>query len=191
MSGLGYRAPIYCDGDLIFCQFPVKKTDGFGLTHTFDFHWKISTQPVFADLLGFDEIAAAAMDVPALGGHARAAGVPHALLLACIHPVMHHRNEVSLIWIYDVHLLASCLSEPDFDAFAELALGKGVSAICAHQLGTAHTWFGTRIPHAVMTKLSRVRIPEPSAAYLRQDRRWSDDLISSIRRLPSWRHRLS
>jgi hypothetical protein len=190
MARSGYTAPAYCDGDLLFCQFPLEKTDEFGLTHTFDFHWKISTQPVFADVLIFDEIAALATALPALGAHARTAGPLHALLLACIHPVMHHRNVESLIWMYDVHLLASRLSEPELARFAELAIAKQVSAICAHQIGAAQRWLGTRIPDSVMMKLSAVHAREPSAAYLQPDRRWGDELISSMRGLPRWSDRL-
>ena len=190
MTASGYAAPAYCEGDLIFCQFPVQKTDEFGLCHIFDFHWKISTQSVFADVLVFDEIAAAAMDLPALGVHARTTGLIHALLLACIHPAMHHRNEESLIWTYDVHLLASRLSETDFETFAGLAVAKQVSAICAHQLDAAHRWFGTRIPDAVVMTLGVDRAREPSAAYLRPDRRWGDELRSSFWGLPCWSDRL-
>jgi len=45
---------------------------------------------------------------------------------------MHHRRAHSLVWVYDVHLLASRLSAPQFDRFAELALEKQVAAVCAH-----------------------------------------------------------
>jgi hypothetical protein len=186
----GYTAPTHCDGDLLFCQFPLEKTDEFGLVHTYDFHWKISTQSVFANVLVFDEIAAAAMVLPAIGVHARSAGPLHALLLACIHPVMHHQNAESLIWIYDVHLLASRLSEQEFNTFAELAVAKHVSAICKQQLGAARRWLGTRIPDSAMMKLGAVRDREPSAAYLRPNRRWGDELLSSIRGLPRWSDRL-
>jgi hypothetical protein len=190
MARSGYTAPAHCDGDLLFCQFPLKKTDEFGLVHTFDFHWKISTQSVFADVLVFDEIAAVAIDLPALGEHARTTGPLHSLLLACIHPVMHHRNVESLIWTYDVHLLASRLSEREFSRFSELAVAKRVSAICAHQLSTARRWLGTRIPDAAMMKLGAVDGREPSAVYLRPNRRWGDELMSSLRGLPRWRDRL-
>jgi hypothetical protein len=186
----GYTAPTYCGGDLLFCQFPLKKTDEFSLVHTFDVHWKISTQSVFADLLAFDEIAADAMSLPALGAHARTAGPLHALLLACIHPVMHHRNVESLVWIYDIHLLASRLTERQFESFSELAVARRVSAICAHQLSTARRWLGTRIPDSAIMKLGAVHAREPSAAYLRPNRHWGDELISNIQGLPRWSDRL-
>jgi hypothetical protein len=190
MAHNGYGAPNFCDGDLVFCQFPVKKTDRVGLTHTFDFHWKISTQSVFADLLTYDEIAAEATDLPALGRHARAASFVHALLLACIHPVMHHRNADSPIWIYDVHLLASRLSPTAFNRFAQLAIGKKVAAICDRQLAAARRSFGTRVPNEVSAQLAMVPGHELSAAYLERGRRWNDDFVSNIRGLNGWSDRI-
>jgi hypothetical protein len=190
MARCGYTAPTHCDGDLIFCQFPLKKTDEFGLVHACDFHWKISTQSLFADVLIFDEIADGAMALPALGDRARTAGPLHALLLACIHPVMHHRNAESLLWIYDVHLLASALADLDFDRFTELARARQVSAICAHQLRAARKRFGTRIPEQAIADLAAVPAHEPSTAYLRPNRQWRDELLSNVRGLPRWSDRL-
>lgn len=190
MARSGYATPAYCDGELLFGQFPSTKIDPFGVVHTFDFHWKISTQTVFVDLLSFDEISADAIPIPSVGMHARAAGPLHALLLACVHPVMHHRNVESLIWIYDIHLLASRLSERDLDRFLELAAVKQVSAICAHQLAAARNRFGTSISDRTIARLHAMTPREPSAAYLRTGRRWHDELISNIRALPRWTDRL-
>jgi hypothetical protein len=190
LAPCGYTVPLWCNGELLFYQVPLKKTDDFGLVHTLDFHWKISTQSFFADLLTFDEVAGDAIALPALGAHARAAGPLHALLVACIHPVMHHRNARSLVWIYDVHLLASRLSASDFDRFATLALAKQVAAICAHQLRLAAGSLGTRIPDAVLRHLDAAGRSEPSAAYLRPNRGWGSELVSNLQGLSSWRDRV-
>ena len=190
MARSGYNSPAYCDGELLFGQFPSTKTDQFGVSHALDFHWRISTQAVFADVLSFDEISADAIRLPSIGAHARAAGPLHALLLACVHPVMHHRNVESLLWIYDIHLLASRLSERDLDRFIELAVARHVSAICAYQLAAARNRFGTSISDRVITGLGAVTPREPSAAYLRTGRRWHDELISNIRGLPRWTDRV-
>ena len=48
LTNRGYVAPPYCDE--LFAQFQMEKTDAFGVRHVFDVHWKISTQPVFADV---------------------------------------------------------------------------------------------------------------------------------------------
>ena len=40
----------------------------------------------------------------------------HALLVACIHRVAHHRGTERLIWLLDIHLLASRLEEREWTA---------------------------------------------------------------------------
>jgi hypothetical protein len=187
---MGYTAPLLCDGDLLFCQFPLQKTTNVGVVHTFDCHWKISTQSVFADVLTFDEVAARATALPPLGAHARALAPLDALLLACIHPVMHHRNAESLIWLFDIHLLASTLSEQEFERFAEMAIAKRVSSICAHQLTAARTKLGTRISEEAIREMTRGQQRESSSVYLRPNRRWLDELMWSIQGLPRWGDRL-
>ena len=190
MARNGYSSPAYCDGELLFGQFPSTKTDQFGVAHAFDVHWKISTQAIFADVLSFDEISAGAIRLPSIGADALAAGPLHALLLACVHPVMHHRNVESLIWIYDIHLLASRLSEHDLDRFADLAAARHVAAICAHQLAVARQRFGTAVSDRVIARLGAMTPREPSAVYLRTGRRWRDELVSNVRALPRWGDRM-
>lgn len=190
LSRLHYFAPPYCDGELLFCQVELAKEDEFGVDHTFDCHWKISTQSMFADLLPYDELAAEAVAVPALGPHARTASLVHTLLLACIHPVMHHRNEERLIWLYDIHLLASRLPGAEFDRFIDLAIAKRVAAVCAHELALAQARFRTRIADDVTTKLTAGRNHEPSAEYLQPERRWHDELVSNMRGNACWTDRL-
>jgi hypothetical protein len=189
LARLGYAPAHQCDGELLFYQVALKRTDRFGLVHTLDVHWKISTQSLFAGLLTFDEIAASATALPALGADARGAGPLHALLLACVHPVMHHRQAHSLVWVYDVHLLASRLSASQFDRFADLALKKQVAAVCAHQLRLAARLVGTRIPDRPLRRLDAAGTFEASAAYLRPDRRWRDELVWNLQGLSSWRDR--
>ncbi len=190
MKGLGYAEPPLSDGERLFCQFQMVKHDHFGIAHVFDVHWKISTQSVFADVLTFDELAAAAEPVPALGVHARAAGRVHALLLACIHPVMHHRNTERLIWRYDIHLLTSRLSERELARFAALAIAKQVAAICRQQLLLTRARFRTELPDAMMATLSRPPLAEASARYLRPGRRWHHELVSNVLGLDRWSDRL-
>jgi hypothetical protein len=184
----GYTAPNFCGGDL-FCQFPMQKSYRFGFVHKLDVHWKISTQPVFADVLSYPEMAAASIEVPALGPHARAPHSVHGLLLACVHPAMHHRNVESLLWQFDIHLLAASLSDMELGEFAELARRRRVSTICAEQLDATRRRFGTSIPEAVRVSLAGGG-DEPSAAYLRANRQWTDDLVASLRGLRRWPERV-
>ena len=189
MAQIGYTAPVACDGELLFRQFELTREDQFGVQHVFDFHWKISTQSVFADVLTYDELSVNAAAVPALGPHARAAGIPHGLLLACIHPVMHHGNLERIIWTYDIHLLASRLSSDDLELFTNLAVVKGIGPICARQLAIARSRFGTRLPEHTTSRLLSTGKPALTD-YLRPGRRWHHEFLSNLRGLTSWRERI-
>jgi hypothetical protein len=190
MRGHGYVESLLSDGEMLFCQFAMVRRDRFGVEHAFDFHWKISTQTVFAGVLMYEELAAAAIPVPALGPHARCAGAIHALLLACIHPVMHHRGTERLIWLYDIHLLMSRFSDVEMERFANLAVDKRVAAICLHQLKVTRERFGTSVPDRVSARLLVRGTLEPSEIYLRPSRRWHHELASNVRGLPRFRDRI-
>ena len=140
---------------ICFHNSKCRRSTAFGVCHVFDIHWKISTQAVFDGVLTYDEMLPRAQPAPGLGPHAMTAGAVDALLLACIHPVMHHRNEQRVLWIYDIHLLAGRLSAHQFAEFTRLARQKQVAGICAHQLRLAQTVFQTALPPGVIADLSR------------------------------------
>ena len=188
LENRGYGAPPFCDQ--LFSQFQMEKIDAFGVRHVIDVHWKISTQAVFADVLTPEEVRSRAVRIPALGAAAAGPSVVDGLLLACVHPVMHHQNAERILWIYDTHLLASSLAHDDFHAFNRLAQQKKIAAVCRRQLRRAQSLFDTRVPADVLEDLSAAR-DEPSAAYLASDRTWRHELVSSIRGLPRAGDRLT
>ena len=190
MGALGYREAVSSGGPLLFGQFQMVKRDQYGIDHAFDFHWKISTQTMFADTLSYDEVDLASEAIPTLGSWARGASSIHALLVACIHPVMHHRNARRTIWAYDVHLLVSRLTSLDLERFADLAIDRRVAAICRRQLALAVERFGTNIPDRVFAKLQSQGAPEPSAGYLSPARRWRHELADNVRAHQRWIDRL-
>src|SRR5258706_514120 len=157
MARRGYVEPLQCDGDVLFSQFALERTDEFGIRHAFDFHWKVSTQAVFAGVLSYAELASCVTPVASLGVHAVGAGPVHALLLACIHPVMHHRSDERLIWIFDIYLMASRLTHAEFEWFVELAITKKMAAVARHQLRLCQTTFNTTVSGFVMPRLASAR----------------------------------
>ncbi len=187
---LGYSQPAYCDGELLFGQVMFTKTDALGIDHVFDVHWRVSTQSVAARLVTFAELSAAAVDVPALGRGARSVGPAHALLLACVHAVVHHRNAERLIWIHDIHLLVSRLWPAELEEFVRLAIAGRVAAVCAHSLSVARTRLGTSIPDRLLRQLSEGAVDEPSAAYLEPGRSWRHEQASNMAGLTGWTDRM-
>lgn len=191
MGELGYTPALLCDGELVFRQFELERRDDWDLTHAMDFHWRISTQVVFADLFAYGELRQRAQRIPALGPQARGCGVLDALLLALIHPVMHHRAEVRLIWMYDVHLLAQRLDGSGWSAFVELACRKRVARVAAWGLEGARRYLRTPVPAPVLERLREVSSRhEPSARYLTPRGGWVAEAVANVRQLESWRDRL-
>lgn len=182
MRSLSYVETVQCHE--LLSQFEVQQCDRFGVIHAFDVHWSISTQPVFAGLLTYDALLLRAVAVPALGESAVAPCRVDALLLSCVHPAMHHRNDERLLWILDIHLLASGLSPAELDEFEVLARMKKVVAICRRGLQQAQAVFGTLVAADLIGRLNRTAGPEPSAAYLASERRWHHETIASLRALP-------
>jgi hypothetical protein len=182
MRSLSYVESVQCH-DLL-SQFEVQKRDPFGVVHAFDVHWSISTQPVFAELLTYDAVLERAEAVPALGEFALAPCRVDALLLSCVHPVMHHRNDERLLWILDIHLLAANLSPAEQNEFESLVRMKKVVAVCRRGLQQAQTVFGTPVAAPLIARLSRAAGREPSAEYLASERRWHHETIASLRALP-------
>ena len=178
----GYTATVHCSE--LFAQFEVQKRDQYGVVHAFDVHWKISTQPTFAGTLTYEEMLPRAVPVPGLGPSAAAPCITDALMLSCIHPVMHHQNAERLLWSYDVHLLASRLTPGELEDFVGRARQKRISAVCAHRLRLACTMFGTAVPAGSVARLTADVDDEPSAAYLASHRRWHHELASSLGALP-------
>jgi len=182
MRSLSYVETVQCHE--LLSQFEVQQCDRFGVIHAFDVHWSISTQPVFAGLLTYDALLLRAVAVPALGESAVAPCRVDALLLSCVHPAMHHRNDERLLWILDIHLLASGLSPAELDEFEALARMKKVVAICRRGLQQAQAVFGTLVAADLIGRLKRTAGPEPSAAYLASERRWHHETMASLRALP-------
>jgi len=191
MADLGYRRPNFSGEELLFCQFPLVRRDRFEVEHVFDVHWHVSPRKLLAGLITFDELRASAVPVPALGAGARAIGDAHALTLACLHPIVHHRGSSRLIWLYDVHLLASRASDGALREFVRFAERQRIAAICVRTLTLAQACFHASLPDELMARLrDAARRPEPTAGFLHPNRQWHHDAISDLRALPSWPDRL-
>jgi hypothetical protein len=185
LSRLGYRRPSEIDGDVAVGQFHFVKINAQGLEHVLDVHWRLSNVRAFADVLTYEELARAAVVVPALGAHAWAPTAVHALLVACIHRVAHHADTTHLLWLFDVHVLARSLTERDRQAFVALASAKRVRAVCARTLTLAEDAFGG-LDVAWIDSLAPVDSrEEPTAAFVGGGMRQVDILKSDLR-ASSW-----
>jgi hypothetical protein len=154
-----------------------------------DLHWKIAVPRIFGDAIGFDELAARAVPIAALGPDAWTLSSADALFLACLHRVAHHQDAADLLWLWDIHLLASSLSEAERASFVALAGQRAMRAVCARGLELALARFATpRAPELIAALRPSQKDPEePSAAFLRGGMRLVDLLRSDLSTVRNWR----
>lgn len=173
--------------------------DPHGLVHAIDLHWRISDTPLFAGLLSFEELAAAAEPIPALGPTALGLGPVHALLLACLHRI-HHAHEPDrgdttpnyggdrLIWLWDIHLLAERLTDAEWSWFQTLSAEKRLGAVCRDGLRAARERFATDLPPAARADLTAPENPDDiPLTWLAGSH--GQRLLTDLRTLPDWRLR--
>jgi hypothetical protein len=185
---LGFSRVPRPTGEHVTHQFNYR-TMSRGMCLEYDVHCRLLDPQVFSGLLSYDELAREAVLVPRLGPAARAIGDVHALVVACTHRVAHHYDTDSLLWLYDINLLARQLDQPQWTQLATLASDKCIRQVCARGLGLTVELFGTPVPAMVWERLTSTHEVEPSAAYLRQHLRRVDILRSDLHALGGWRAR--
>jgi hypothetical protein len=191
LDDLGYVCEPEVSGRFVTYQFHSQLIDRYGVRHLYDVHWKIANPQRFADAIGFDDLAEAAVPLAPLGPHARGIGRVHALWLACVHRAAHHYDRDALVWLYDVHLLMGTLDAGGAARFVSLAERTGVRRICLRALRLARDLLGTTIPPSVLASLEAAPADEPSAMFLGPGVRKVDVLIDDVRVLQGWRPRLT
>lgn len=151
----GYRRPLVISGKYISHEFCAIKREGQA-EHILDMHWRLSNRHFFAEKLAYDELQQQAIPVPALHPGAFALDDIHALVHACIHRVAHYLDGQAnrLLWLYDIHLLASGLEEPQWQRFLAQAKTKHLCDICLQGLELAVDYFATRVPAQVVAELA-------------------------------------
>jgi hypothetical protein len=193
LAASGWVHPAEPDGELITGQRHYMLASRTAWAEHLDLHWKIANPQLFSDAVVFEELLARAVPVAALGPHARTLSIPDALFVACLHRVAHHQDAIDLLWLWDIHLLASRLSVEEQVWFVGLAARASMRAVCARGLELASARFqtvgATRLV-AALQPLPGAR-PEPSAQFLGGDLRQVDLLQTDLLTLRGWRARLA
>lgn len=177
LDRLGYTRGHGVTGDFISYEAAWSREAGSGIVHHLDVHWRINNSQILARLLTCDELVARATVLPPLGPHARAPCAVHALLYACMHRAGHanapyvvdgraYLGGDRLIWLYDMHLLVTRMSDAEVTEFAAMAAARRLRAICRDALQQCVDRFGTPVPPSILAALAPDGDVEPSARYL-------------------------
>jgi Uncharacterised nucleotidyltransferase len=186
----GYAPAHQIDREVAFGQRQYERVDEGGAVHTVDLHWRVANPLAFADRLTFGDLAAAAVRVPRLGPHARAPSPAHALLLACLHRTAHHGTSHRLIWLYDIHLVAATLSDPDWLALVRAAIAGGLAPVLSAGLDDVAEVFHTCVPAEITRTLGAHAAGDPDMlGFLAGPRTTLEVAASDWRHVSGWRNR--
>jgi hypothetical protein len=188
----GYRRKVHVRGALILGQFHFQRTDGLGIVHALDVHWRLAAPLVFRRVLPAAALRASRVPIPALGAHAWGPSPPHALIIACVHLVAHHRDHPVLLWLYDIARLAETFDEEDVATFLETAAAGGVSAVCASAMDRARRYFDGPALASLAGRAHALGLEhaEPSARLLIAARP-IDEVWLDFRTAEGWRERIT
>jgi hypothetical protein len=189
LGRLGYARQAETSGQLVSYQSHYYKIGRYGIAHALDVHSKISNLQVLANRFTCEELWQHRIPLAALGSAAVTVTDVHALLLALVHRAGHHPGSRNLLWIYDLHVLASRLSPEEIVQVQEVAVARGLGHIAADGLALARAWFGTASVDPIIDAL-HARAPHRDDAIVIQGP-WTQAgvLRLDLDALPTWRAR--
>jgi hypothetical protein len=182
-TALGYRRAPLVSGRLVMYQEMFVREEAGGLEHVFDLHWRVTNPQATSLVLTHDRLRGRATSVAVPGGVVQAPCPADALVLACVHRAAHHQDAQDLLWLYDIHLLARGLTQPEWADATATAVASAVTALCARGLQLAGERFRTRVPAFVSEALGQGPANEASAVFLRPDLTPAARLRSDLRAL--------
>lgn len=154
---------------------------------TIDLHAALFNPPGMASRIGFESIDAAAIPLPMLHAAARGTSEIDALVIACLHRLVHHSADPRLVWDYDLHLLTHRLSGM-FDTVMARAAEWGAEGLVAAEIRRVGLRFDAPLPSKVLERIERVAPPRDPFA--REGRSRAHEFLIDWRGL-GWRQRLA
>ena len=90
------------------------------------------------------------------------------MILACLHRAAEGSfgDNEQLLWLYDIHLLLSEITEDEYKVFIEQVRKKQIRTICHDALEQSEKLFGTEVPAWVKAALSEKSPSEVTARLL-------------------------
>lgn len=177
LGSSGYIFPNTVSGELVSSQQIAYRPLSSRTSCILDLHWKVNNLPLLGDVFDCAAALSKAHAVPILGDNAFALCPIHALLLACMHRAGHLRETFvlqgktvsqgnRLIWLYDIYLLLSAMTETECAEFTILAQEHKMTTICRNAVKRTQQYFPTQNAANLIAVLITDGETEPSARYL-------------------------
>lgn len=161
LKGLGYKFALNSDQGTISHQISaIYSTDG--IDHVLDIHWKFSNRPLFSELFDFQSLKAHADRKTDFGEALFAAGPVDALIIACVHPIMHHYGHFDADWAEDIRIILSQFSEGQLEEWVEKCQRLGIGNLVAETLTNVMEKGEIRVSTALIERLKQSERTNPS-----------------------------
>ena len=152
-----------------------------------DVHWRIAAPVVAAELFEFDALWRRAQRIDTLGASARGPALGDALAIAAVHLFAHHPTERGLLWLHDIALLTSALTDAQRHQLVRDARERRMTTLVASAVRNAQACFPSDTNLLLLTLLGDDP-SEPSAALLSAHRPSARALLD-VRALRTWKAR--
>ncbi|WP_216909548.1 nucleotidyltransferase family protein [Synechococcus sp. CCY 0621] len=130
--------------------------DGSEGRRLIDLHWLLLNNPVFADLLGFEELWERRQPFTIAGFTASGLGPCDALLHAALHYFVHHvGQDRPAQWLLDGDLLWLQLNQAARDELVQRAMQLGVAGLLGTFLQEANARFQTGVDTTLLNQLQQ------------------------------------
>lgn len=184
-SSLGYQVVLTSDTEHISHQQAFIYFDKFDIQHVFDVHWHISNREIFKNLYSYSELLERSEFVPRISASALVFSRIDSLIIACVHPVMHHHNCEDSTWTRDIVILAKKMTENEWSEFIEITINKNMAAIILRGLRLAIQSDQNSVPADIMSLIESRLKDEPSAVFLQKNLTDSQIMKIDFRSLPN------
>lgn len=166
LTSIGFASERGSGADVVSYHSVYSRVASDGTLHTIEVHSRIGISRLLSNLFPFEDLLARAVLLPRLSPGARAHGAIDGLFITCLHRATHkHRPYFAgegtyyganrLIWLYDIHLIASSLAPADWAAFVEASRDKGLLSVAREGLLAAEVAFKTEIPPSVRFEFAK------------------------------------
>lgn len=147
--------------------------------HVVDLHSALSARKAFTRRLPTELALRRTEPVEIDGTEIRVVEKSVALLMACLHPLLHHPGDRRLIWELDMALLSRQLTESDRSRFVDLAKRTETERAVALSLERAAQSWGMEMNPPLLAALGKGN----ETGWLLEKRTWKQDLILDLKAL--------
>lgn len=191
LEKLGYQKQFAIEGKHISYQNSFSKKLVGQVNMNIDLHWRINNRQTLANSFDVHELIKESQSLSVLSNAIKIPSTVDSLLIASLHRLGHHQNEERLTWLHDIHLLASELTQSEWQQLCDKADYKKIAGITLDALQYCQSLLDTKIPSFAVSALEiHAREKEPSQVFLNRELPEWKIFLYDLRGLKGWQNKL-